>query len=181
VNRKVLAVGLILVIPLLFVFFQALGRDPREIRSPLIGRPAPPIALPPLGGGEIVMLEGLRGRPVVVNFWSTWCVPCFEEHAALQRSARRLQGQVHFVGVLYEDEEQNALEYLKRYGSAYPTLKDDQGRTAIAYGVTGVPETFIIDAQGTVVEKCAFALTEDALAGFLTRAGRNPPIGGSAQ
>ncbi len=171
-NRKVLAAGLILVVPLLAVFFLSLGRDPREIRSPLIGRPAPLFALPALGGGGTVSLETLRGQPVVVNFWSTWCVPCFEEHAALQRSARRLQGQVHFVGVLYEDEEASAVEYLKRYGTTYSTLKDDQGRTAIAYGVTGVPETFILDAQGTVVEKCAFALTEEALDGFLARAGR---------
>jgi cytochrome c biogenesis protein CcmG, thiol:disulfide interchange protein DsbE len=181
VNRKVLTAGLILVIPLLYVFFQSLGRDPREIRSPLIGHPAPPIALPPLGGGETVSLEALRGRPIVVNFWSTWCVPCFEEHAALQHSARRLKGQVRFVGVLYEDEEPNALEYLKRYGAAYPTLRDDQGRTAIAYGVTGVPETFIIDAQGTVVEKCAFPLTEEALDGLLVRARQPAATGGRAQ
>jgi len=152
-NRKVLIAGLAVVVPLLAILIANLGRDPHAIESPLVGRAAPDFTLSPVGGGEPVSLAALRGRPVVLNFWATWCVPCYQEHPVLVATAQALGDEVRFVGVVYEDDEANVREWLRRQGSSYATLFDPDGKTAIAYGVFGVPETYFIDAQGTIVSK----------------------------
>jgi cytochrome c biogenesis protein CcmG/thiol:disulfide interchange protein DsbE len=161
-NKRVLVAGLACVVPLLAVLVLNLGRDPHAVRSPLVGRPAPPFAMVPVGGGPAVSLEALRGRPVVLNFWATWCVPCFQEHPVLTRTAAARR-DVAFYGVVYQDEEQRIVEFLQRQGSAYPTLVDPGSRTAIAYGIAGVPETYFIDARGTIVDKWSGPLSQDML------------------
>jgi cytochrome c biogenesis protein CcmG/thiol:disulfide interchange protein DsbE len=164
-NRKVLAAGLVLVLPLFAVLVLNLGRDPHALRSPLVGRPAPAFELRPVGGGAPVSLAALRGKPIVVNFWATWCMPCLEEHAALQAGARASGAQ--FLGIVYEDEEGNVNNFIKQRGSSYPSLMDEGGRTAIAYGVGGVPETYFINSAGTIVRKFAGPLNPEALADLL--------------
>lgn len=170
VNPKVLLIGLVPVVALLGVLYANLGRDPHIIRSPLVGKPAPPFALRPVGGGEPVSLESLRGRPVVVNFWATWCMPCIQEHPALTAAAQR-HPDVAFLGLVYEDDESNVRRFVARFGEAYPSLDDPGNRTAIAYGVQGVPETFFIDREGTIVAKYAAPLQPDTLEQLLARAG----------
>ena len=170
-NRKVLLIGLAAVLPLVGVLLANIKRDPDPSlqRSPLVGRPAPPFNLMPVGGGPAVSLEGLRGRPVVVNFWATWCGPCLQEHEVLQQAARAHSPQVQFLGVVYDDEEERVRAFLSQVGAAYPSLLDVNGRTAIAYGVYGVPETYFIDAQGKVVHKYTRPLDEARMAEFLNR------------
>lgn len=141
-----------MVLPLLIILAANLGTDPRRIRSPLIGKPAPPFSLRVAGSNEIVTLDSLRGKPAVVNFWATWCVPCHEEHGVLVAAAS-MQPNVRFIGVVYNDEEPKVLQFLRERGSAYASLMDDGAKTAIAYGVSGVPETFFIDAAGTIRAK----------------------------
>lgn len=169
-NRRVLAVGAVLTLPLLGVLVAALGRD-MTVRSPLVGRTAPAFSLLPAGGGAAVGTTELRGRPAVVNFWATWCVPCYQEHGVLTRAASALQGRVRFVGVVYEDTEENVLRFAKEYGTTYPSLLDPEGRTAIAYGIFGVPETYFLDASGTIVSKYVGPLSEARLAFELEKAG----------
>ena len=152
-NRKVLGAGLLVALPLLVILFVNLGRDPHAMDSPLVGRPAPPFTLVPIDGGAPFTLDGLRGRPVVLNFWATWCIPCLEEHGALLQVASRLGSEVQFLGVVYEDDKAAVQSFLQDRGKAYPSVMDDGGRTAIAYGVYGVPETYFIDAGGTIVAK----------------------------
>ena len=152
-NGKVLGAGILVSVPLLAVLFLNLGRDPHAIVSPLVGRPAPDFSLAPLGGGDRVSLAELRDRPAVINFWASWCGPCVQEHGALVSAAQAAGDRVRFLGVLYEDSEANAHAFLNRYGSGYPSLLDPGGRAAIAYGLAGVPETYFLDAQGTVVAK----------------------------
>lgn len=171
VNRRVLAVGLLLVIPLLVVLLLNLGRDPHAVRSPLVGRAAPPFTMTPVGGGAPVSLESLRGRPLVLNFWATWCAPCIQEHPALNGAAAARR-DVTFLGVVYQDEEARIQEFQRRYGSAYPSLIDPDGRTAIAYGIAGVPETFFIDAKGTIVAKVSLPLGDDEIRRYLEQAAR---------
>lgn len=172
INRRVLLVGLVVVACVIGVLLLNLGRDPHSIRSPLIGRPAPAFALVPVGGGAPVTSDSLRGRPVVVNFWATWCAPCLEEHETLQRTASALGRDVQFLGVVYEDEEERVKAFQQRYGATYPSLLDPEGKAAIAYGVGGVPETYFIDAAGVIRAKYAFPLNPETMAENLKKVGR---------
>jgi cytochrome c biogenesis protein CcmG/thiol:disulfide interchange protein DsbE len=151
-NKKVLLVGSLISIPLLIFLALSFRFDPRTIESPLIGKPAPAFSLVDLDGTRI-SLEGLRGRPVVLNFWATWCQPCVVEHPVLVDGARRYSGRVHFVGVIYQDEPDLIRRFTRQRGVWGPSLVDPEVRVAIAYGVYGAPETFFIDSQGTIVEK----------------------------
>jgi cytochrome c biogenesis protein CcmG/thiol:disulfide interchange protein DsbE len=164
VNRRVLLGGLVVALPLLVILVANLGRDPHLVASPLVGRPAPGFTLTPVDGGAPVSLAALAGRPVVLNFWATWCVPCFEEHGVLTAGARELGSEVQFLGVVYEDEPSRVQAFLAERGGGYPSLVDPDSRTAIAYGVFGVPETFFIDASGSIVAKHVGPLTDAALA-----------------
>jgi cytochrome c biogenesis protein CcmG/thiol:disulfide interchange protein DsbE len=162
-NRVVLISGIVIALALVAVLYTGLGKDPAEIRSPLIGRPAPSFALREVGTGRTVDLSEFRGKPVIVNFWATWCGPCWEEHPILVANARSLQPNVQFVGVVFQDKEDKILGFLNERGSAYPTLVDERGKTAIAYGVGGVPETFFLDANGTIVAKYAGPMNSEVL------------------
>ncbi len=162
-NRTVLFVGLFIAAAVVAILFAGLGKDPQAIDSPLIGRPAPTFALREVGTGKTINLEQLRGRPVVLNFWATWCVPCYEEHPTLVANARALQPRVQFLGVVFQDSEEKIQGFLNERGHAYPTVVDDAGKTAIAYGVGGVPETFFLDSSGTIQAKFVGPLTTELL------------------
>ncbi|MDX1583611.1 MAG: TlpA disulfide reductase family protein [Thermoanaerobaculia bacterium] len=152
-NKKVLIIGLAVILPLLGLLLAGLGNDPTKIRSPLVGKTAPEFTLRDVSTGEIVSLETARGKPMIVNFWATWCVPCYAEHPYLVAAAEKYGNQALFVGVVYEDEEDAVNRFLRQYGRSYPALYDPDGEAAIAYGVYGVPETFFIDSTGTIVAK----------------------------
>jgi cytochrome c biogenesis protein CcmG/thiol:disulfide interchange protein DsbE len=161
-NRTVLFVGVIIAAVLLGVLFLGLGKNPNEIRSPLIGRPAPAFALREVGTGRTVDLTQLKGTPVVLNFWATWCGPCWEEHPVLVANAK-MQPNVRFLGVVFQDSEEKINNFLQQRGSSYPTVVDDRGQTAMAYGVGGVPETFFLDANGVIVAKFSGPMSSDIL------------------
>lgn len=158
-NRPILFGGLAVTGLMVLVFALSFGKDPHKVESPLIGRVAPSFELPVLPdvpGAEShtrVSIESLRGTPVILNFWATWCRPCVSEHGVLRDAARDTSDGVKFYGVAYEDTDENIRDFLKRAGSGYPTLVDEGGKAAIAYGLYGVPETFFIDAKGTIVAK----------------------------
>jgi cytochrome c biogenesis protein CcmG/thiol:disulfide interchange protein DsbE len=171
VNTRVLIVGLVIVAAIVFVLFAGLGKDPQHIDSPLVGRVAPPFTLRAVGTGEMLDIEKLRGKPVILNFWATWCGPCYEEHPTLVANARVLPN-VQFVGVVFNDDEDKIMRFLAERGSAYPTVLDANGKTAIAYGVGGVPETFFINPAGKIVAKFEGPLSTEALEANLEKAMR---------
>ena len=161
-NRTVLLVGVAIAAILLGILFMGLGKNPNEIRSPLIGKAAPAFTLREVGTGRAVDLAQLRGKPVVINFWATWCAPCWEEHPVLVANAKMLP-DVQFLGVVFQDSEEKILGFLQQRGSSYPTVVDDRGKTAIAYGVGGVPETFFLDERGIIVAKFSGPMSSDIL------------------
>ncbi|MGE0700275.1 MAG: DsbE family thiol:disulfide interchange protein [Hyphomicrobiaceae bacterium] len=143
--------------------------DPSKIPSALIGRPAPVLELPPLAGvaaaadapASVAASIG-KGRPVVVNFWASWCVPCAEEHPQLVALAQR--SGVRLVGINYKDQPASALRFLEQHGNPYAvTGTDTSGRAAIEWGVYGMPETFIVDGRGIVVFKHVGPITPASL------------------
>ncbi|HEX8410679.1 MAG TPA: redoxin family protein [Thermoanaerobaculia bacterium] len=162
-NRTVLVIGIVGAATLVAVLFMGLGKNPAEIRSPLVGKPAPVFALREVGTQRTVDITQYRGKPLVVNFWATWCGPCWEEHPVLVANARMYASNVNFLGVVFQDKEDKILSFLQQRGSGYPTVVDDAGKTAIAYGVGGVPETYFIDAQGVIVAKHNGPMTPDIL------------------
>ena len=161
-NRKVLLIGLILVAPLLIMLGSGLRHDPREVISPLIGQPAPDFTLADLDGRLLALAEQ-RGQPVVINFWATWCQPCAAENPIFAALARQYAGRARFISVIYQDTPQAIRAYERQRGSWGPALVDPESRTAIRYGVYGVPETFIIDPHGVVREKVTGMVSYDGL------------------
>jgi cytochrome c biogenesis protein CcmG, thiol:disulfide interchange protein DsbE len=138
---------------LLFAFASGFGRDPHQVPFALKGMRAPDFTLTRLDTGETVTLAELRGRPVVLNFWASWCGPCQLEHPTLARAAKRYQHDARFFGVVFEDTPEEARSFARPMDATFPQLIDPQSRMAVDYGVTGVPETYFIDAQGIIRDK----------------------------
>lgn len=134
------------------VGFLAVGlnRNPREVPSPLIDKPAPAFRLSQLGDpSKTFSPEDFRGRVWLFNVWASWCVACKEEHPVLMEFAKA--NVVPLVGLDYKDTREAALTFLKRGGDPYLfSVMDEAGRVGIDYGVYGVPETFLIDKQGVI-------------------------------
>ncbi|HEV7377571.1 MAG TPA: DsbE family thiol:disulfide interchange protein [Pyrinomonadaceae bacterium] len=160
-TKFILPLALFLV--LVVFLFIGLGRDPHEIPSPLVDKPAPAFALPVLSAPQrSFKSEEMRGKVWLLNAWASWCVACREEHPLLLELSR--SGVVPIYGLDYKDERPNALAWLGEFGNPYTlVLSDTDGRTGIDYGVYGVPETFIIDRNGVIRYKQIGPITEEAL------------------
>ncbi len=161
-NRTVLIVGAAIVAPLLVLLAVSFRFNPREIPSPLVGTQAPPFVLEDLNGA-MVDLNALRGKPVVLNFWATWCQPCVVEHPVLREAAFRYRDRAAFLGIIYQDEPEAIARFLIERGEWGPALVDPGSRTAISYGVYGAPETFILDRDGVIVEKVTGILSPQSI------------------
>lgn len=155
-------------LPLLLVFAALVGllavgltRDPREIPSPLVGKPVPEFDLPPVKGRTLgLSTRDLKGEVSLVNVFASWCVACREEHPVLMDIKKR--GIVPIHGLDYKDEPDDAARWLKDMGDPYTrTGADIDGRVGIDWGVYGVPETFLIDAEGRIAFKHIGPLTPE--------------------
>ena len=155
----------IIVVPFALLLLSGFGLDPREIVSPLVGRTAPTWTFTTLDG-DTLSSDDLVGRPYVVNFWASWCIPaCVDEHPVLAAAHERYGDELAVIGVLYQDVAADAEAFLARHGDAgYPHLMDQTGELAIDYGVTGPPESFFVDADGIVRAKQFGPLTDALMA-----------------
>ncbi len=162
VNVPVLLGGLFITAILVAMLGSGFGHDPREVPKALEGRVAPTFSLVSTDG-DPVSLADLRGKPVIINFWSTWCQPCRQEHPLLLMAPSQYPDVV-FLGVVYADEPAKVKAYLKSGGQTYPHLIDPGGRVSIDYGVAGVPETYFVDVNGLVIHKEAGPIWPDLLA-----------------
>ena len=148
---------------LAWFLYAGLSLNPREVPSPLIGKPAPAFALPRLDDPtQTVKREDLLGKVWVMNVWASWCAPCREEHPLVVAFAR--ERKVPVIGLNYKDRPGDARTWLERLGNPYAaTLIDFDGKVGIDFGVYGVPETFVIDAQGVVRLKHVGVLTRQVI------------------
>jgi cytochrome c biogenesis protein CcmG/thiol:disulfide interchange protein DsbE len=142
---------------------KGLKLNPREVPSPLIGKPAPAFALPRLDDpAQTIRREDLLGKIWVLNVWASWCAPCREEHPLVVAMAKRTQVPVY--GLNYKDQGAAAKAWLRQLGDPYAaTLVDADGKAGIDWGVYGVPETFVVDRQGFVRYKHIGPLTDEAI------------------
>lgn len=154
---------IIIVAPILYLLAFGLTRNPRELPSVLVGKPAPSFFLETLDG-ETVSLETFKGSPVVINFWATWCGPCFYEHSILKEARALYEPKgAHFLGVVYQDEKKTVEQFLEEMGEPFFVLLDPKSQMAIDYGVGGVPETFFIDRKGVIRHKLQGVLNQNIL------------------
>ena len=164
-SRVLPLAGFVLILALLgFGIWWNQHNDPRAVPSPLIDKPAPVFALPLLhepaktfGSAE------LAGEPYLLNVFASWCVACRDEHPILMREGKRLG--VRLVGFNYKDEPADAKRWLAQYGDPYDiVIADFPGDIAIDFGVTGAPETFLVDAQGVIRYKYISPITPEVIA-----------------
>lgn len=150
-----------------FRLWWSTTNDPREVKSPLVGKPAPAFSLPVFGDDQRRFGSAeLAGKPYLINVFASWCVACREEHPLLMAERDRLG--VALVGLNYKDEPVDASRWLAQYGDPYSTvIVDYDGRVAIDFGVYGAPETFLVDAGGTIRYKRIGPITPAVLAGEL--------------
>jgi cytochrome c biogenesis protein CcmG, thiol:disulfide interchange protein DsbE len=157
------SIPLAIFVALVAFLWIGLGRDPREVPSPLIGKPAPHFRLARLNvPGETLSPADLKGRVWLLNVWASWCVSCREEHPLLVQLAKA--NIVPVYGLEYKDDPDDGRRWLAQNGDPYTeSIVDRDGRVGIDYGVYGVPETFLVDKTGVIRYKQIGPITPDAL------------------
>lgn len=156
-------------VPVILLLGFGLTRDPRTIRSDLAGKPAADFTLASLDG-DTVSLASLRGQVVLLNFWASWCIACIEEHGVLVEAERTYGPRgLRIVGVVYNDSRENAQRWMEMRGGEWVNLLDPGSRTAIEYGLYGVPETVLIARDGRVAHKRIGPVTREYLAEWMPR------------
>jgi len=154
-----LPVALFVVLAAYFGFALFAGGDPHAIPSPLVTQPAPAFNLASLDG-ESLSREALAGQVTLINFFASWCVPCRAEHPLLMRLAE--QEHVPIYGIAYKDKKADTERFITGLGSPYRRIGlDEGGRVGVEFGITGVPETFVIDKAGRIRRHYGAPLTAD--------------------
>ena len=158
------------VVPVLVLLAYGFRTDPRDIPSPLVGKPASSFKLTAFDG-KPVALEALRGQVVIVNFWASWCYPaCYEEAPSLERAWKTYKDRgLMVVGVNYQDKDEPAKRFLTQFGHTFPNAPDPGSRVSVDYGVYGVPETYFIDKKGRVRFKQVGPVSDETLKSQIER------------
>jgi cytochrome c biogenesis protein CcmG/thiol:disulfide interchange protein DsbE len=178
-TRVVLWVAVAVAVPLAIFVAILATRDAATTRaadSPLLSQPAPDVSGDTIDGGQ-VRLSDLRGKWVLVNFFATWCIPCVEEHPDLVNfsTVHEQAGDAQIVGVIYSDSVSAVKDFRAEKGGTWPMLTDPSGRIALDFGVSGIPESFLINPEGVVVSKIIGGVQRPELERLLARAKGAPP------
>ncbi len=160
------AVGVLALLGLLFWGMQRGPSTPINTVAP-INRPAPDFTVTTLDGQQLRMSD-LRGKTVVLNIWASWCGPCKDEAGELNRAYAQYQGRnVAFVGIAFNDDTGPMREFVAKYGVPYPVALDPEGKISIDLGITGVPETYIVNPNGQMTQKWVGPITAKQLTTLL--------------
>lgn len=166
VSPALVAAGVIALVVLALLGY-AFAAGPSE--PPAVGSPVPDFRLTALDGSQME-LAARRGNVVVLNYFASWCAPCREEAIDLEQTWRQYQGRgVQFYGIAYKDADTKAQAFLDEFDVSYPSTVERGNRTARAYGVTGVPETFVIDQQGLLARHFIGPITQAQLSQEIDR------------
>jgi cytochrome c biogenesis protein CcmG/thiol:disulfide interchange protein DsbE len=177
-TRRILifcGVSLVNIVLLVLILTQLLTPAQQTVSDPLVGHPAPGFSLTVLGGlpgKSQLALADLRGRPVVLNFWASWCDPCQEEMPLLESTWKSLQAQnkdVVFVGIDFQESSATATSFLRQHGITYAMVLDANGAVANKYRIASLPDTFFINRGGTIVSKELQQLTAQMLTNGLQK------------
>jgi len=174
---RVVPVVLFLLLGVLLAIGLTISDHKEDLPSPLIGKPIPEFSLPLLGQADKMVTQAdLIGEPFLLNVWASWCATCRIEHPLIANLAA--SGALRVIGLNYRDEEADANSWLNRFGNPYAmNLADPSGRTSIDFGVYAAPESFLVDAKGTIVYKQIGALTQEVIEKEILA--RLPSTGGS--
>jgi cytochrome c biogenesis protein CcmG/thiol:disulfide interchange protein DsbE len=169
-KKMLLVLGVLLAGGIFAVMFYGLfyASNPNEIPSAQIGKQAHPFTITTFDG-QTISLEELKGKPVVLNFWASWCVSCRQEAHILEAAHQRYtpQGMV-FIGIAINDTRNASLGFIRKYRKTYFLAPDDElGSISLDYGVTAVPETFLIDKNGMIIKKILGAIDRNTLQRFI--------------
>ena len=159
------SIGVVIAAMVALLAVGLLNKEPVTGRSGItrVGRPAEEFTLPLFGGGQLVFSQHL-GRPIVINFWASWCSPCRVEAELLEAAWRLYQDtDVLFIGVNIQDSEEDGIAYLAEFDITYPNGQDVDGKVTVDYGVIGLPVTFFIARDGTVQRRWVGAIREGDL------------------
>jgi cytochrome c biogenesis protein CcmG, thiol:disulfide interchange protein DsbE len=164
-RRLIFLLPIAIVAVLVALFWIGLDpkRDKSVLPSALVGKPAPPVDLPGLAdGAPRLTLTQFKGQLVAVNFFASWCLPCRAEHPLLKQVTAEFG--VPVIGIAWKDKPEASRAFLEELGDPYvATGNDHKGRTGIDFGITGVPETFLVGADGTVLYRLAGPLSPEGL------------------
>ena len=164
IGRLARAGALLAIVALVVTLALAFRRDPHDIRTGTVGKPAPAFTLSRLDGGAPLSLSQYAGRAVVLNFWASWCIPCKQENPALVRAYERYRtSDVVIIGILYQDSTDSGRAYVRDLGVLWPTVADEDGRVSLSYGVFGIPETYFIGADGVIAGRHIGPIDEQTL------------------
>jgi cytochrome c biogenesis protein CcmG/thiol:disulfide interchange protein DsbE len=160
---RLVPIGVFLLLGILLAVGLKIADHKEDLPSPLIGKPMPAFSLPLLDREEVIVDSAtLVGEPMLVNFWASWCVTCRVEHPVIEDLAQ--SGVIRIVGMNFRDEPADAKAWLQRFGNPYDLIISDRsGRTSIDFGVYAAPESFLVDASGTIVFKQLGALTPEVI------------------
>ena len=168
-NKNTISTSLSVVVGIVVLVLLALAFSSPASKRPQIGDPAPDFTVTLLGGSDLASID-LQGRVVVINFWASWCAPCRNEAPELQSAWEAYQDKgVTFVGITYQDAKNASQRFVDTFGLTYPNGVDEKGQISRAYGITGIPETFIIDREGNIAWSRIGEVRADELAEQLER------------
>ena len=148
-----LILTILVIAPFLWLLAYGFTRDSRYIKSPLLAKPAAPFTVTLFDGSKLA-LDDLRGKPVFLNFWASWCPPCRAEARDLEAAWQKIKDKdMVFLGIALQDTEKDSRAFLDEFKVTYPNGTDPSGKIAVDFGVWGIPESFFIDPQGRITYK----------------------------